>query len=74
MAGESVQLALAEENREYEERFHSVFIVCAIGKSAPEILEILRRRLSNDEATELREAAEEQRKITNLRLKKWLSE
>jgi 2-oxo-4-hydroxy-4-carboxy-5-ureidoimidazoline decarboxylase len=74
MAGESVQLALAEENREYEKRFHSVFIVCAIGKSAPEILEILRRRLSNDEATELREAVEEQRKITNLRLKKWLSE
>lgn len=73
-AGESLQLALAEENREYEKRFQSVFIVCATGKSAPEILEILRRRLSNDEATELREAAEEQRKITNLRLKKWLSE
>jgi len=73
-AGESVQLALAEENREYEKRFHTVFIVCATGKSVPEILESLRRRLSNDEATELHEAAEEQRKITNLRLKKWLSE
>ena len=72
-AVESVQLALAEGNREYEKRFQNVFIVCATGKSAPEILEILRRRLSNDETTELREAAEEQRKITNLRLKKWLS-
>jgi 2-oxo-4-hydroxy-4-carboxy-5-ureidoimidazoline decarboxylase len=72
-AGEPVQLALAEGNREYEKRFHNVFIVCATGKSAPEILEILRRRLSNDQATELHEAAEEQRKITNLRLKKWLS-
>jgi 2-oxo-4-hydroxy-4-carboxy-5-ureidoimidazoline decarboxylase len=72
-AGEPVQLALAEANREYERRFSNVFIVCATGKSAPEILEILRRRLRNDEAAELREAAEEQRKITNLRLEKWLS-
>ncbi len=71
-AGESVQLALAEGNREYERRFDRVFIVCATGKSASEILEILRRRLRNDDATELREAAEEQRKITNIRLKKWL--
>jgi 2-oxo-4-hydroxy-4-carboxy-5-ureidoimidazoline decarboxylase len=47
--------------------------VCATGKSAPEILAILRRRLRNDDAAELREAAEEQRKITNLRLQKWLS-
>ena len=71
-AEESVQLALAEGNREYELRFDRVFIVCATGKSAPEILEILRRRLRNDDSTELREAAEEQRKITNIRLKKWL--
>jgi 2-oxo-4-hydroxy-4-carboxy-5-ureidoimidazoline decarboxylase len=70
--GESAQLALAEGNREYERRFHRVFIVCASGKSASEILENLRRRLGNDDSTELREAAEEQRKITNLRLKKWL--
>jgi len=70
-AGDAVQLALAEGNREYERRFHRVFIVCATGKSAPEILEILRRRMQNDDATELRAAAEEQRKITNIRLKKW---
>jgi 2-oxo-4-hydroxy-4-carboxy-5-ureidoimidazoline decarboxylase len=72
VGGDAVQLALAEGNREYERRFDRVFIVCATGKSAPEILERLRRRLRNDEATELREAAEEQRKITNIRLKKWL--
>jgi 2-oxo-4-hydroxy-4-carboxy-5-ureidoimidazoline decarboxylase len=71
-AGESEQLALAEGNREYERRFDRVFIVCATGKSAREILEILRRRLRNDDASELREAADEQRKITNIRLQKWL--
>jgi 2-oxo-4-hydroxy-4-carboxy-5-ureidoimidazoline decarboxylase len=51
-----------------------VFIVCATDTSAAEMLEILRLRLGNDDATELQEAAEEQRKITNIRLKKWLSQ
>jgi 2-oxo-4-hydroxy-4-carboxy-5-ureidoimidazoline decarboxylase len=73
-AGDAVRIALAEANHEYERRFHHIFIVCATGKSAPEILEILRRRLQNDEPTELREAAEQQRKITHIRVKKWLSE
>lgn len=72
-AGEDVQMALAEGNREYEHRFGRVFIVCATGKSASEMLEILQRRLRNDDAAELREAAEEQRKITQLRLQKWLA-
>ena len=67
-----MQLAFAEGNREYERRFQRVFIVCASGKSAPELLGILRRRLQNDEATELQEAVEEQRKITNIRLEKWI--
>jgi len=71
-ASDSVQLALAEGNREYERRFQRRFIVCASGKSAPELLGILRRRLQNDEATELQEAVEEQRKITNIRLEKWI--
>ena len=71
-AADDVQLALAEANRKYEQKFDRVFIVCATGKSASEILDILRRRLENDDSTELREAAEEQRKITNLRLRKWL--
>ena len=72
-AVESIREALAEANREYERRFGRTFIVCATGKLAPEMLDILGRRLHNDEATELREAAEEQRKITNLRLQKWLA-
>jgi 2-oxo-4-hydroxy-4-carboxy-5-ureidoimidazoline decarboxylase len=73
-AEDAVLHALAEANREYEERFGRVFMVCATGKGASEILEILRRRLHNDDATELRDSAEEQRKITNLRLKKWLEQ
>jgi OHCU decarboxylase len=72
-AAESVQQELAIANREYEQRFGRVFIVCATCKSAEEMLDILRRRLQNDDVTELRAAAEEQRKITNIRLKKWLN-
>lgn len=72
-ADEQTRLHLAEANREYERRFGRIFIVCATGKTAGEMLEILRRRLPNDETAELREAAEEQRKITNIRLKKWLA-
>lgn len=72
-SAEDVRTALAEGNRAYEQRFHRTFIVCATGKSAPEILQILQRRLRNDDATELREAAEQQRQIANLRVKKWLA-
>jgi OHCU decarboxylase len=68
----TMKIALADANREYEQRFNRVFIVCATGKSAPEILEILRRRLKNDAETELHEAAEQQRQITEIRLRKWL--
>jgi 2-oxo-4-hydroxy-4-carboxy-5-ureidoimidazoline decarboxylase len=74
VAGDAVKIALAEANQEYEQRFRNTFIVCATGKSAPEILEILRRRLHNDGPTELRQAAEQQRQITRIRLTKWLSE
>jgi 2-oxo-4-hydroxy-4-carboxy-5-ureidoimidazoline decarboxylase len=68
----SVLAALAEGNRRYEERFGRIYIVCAIGKTAWEMLEILNTRLANDDKTELREAAEQQRQITALRLRKWL--
>ena len=67
-----VKAALAEANREYERRFNRIFIVCATGKSASEILVIIRRRLNNDAEAELHEAAEQQRQITELRLTKWL--
>jgi OHCU decarboxylase len=64
--------SLAAMNREYEERFGFTYIVCATGKSAEEMLSILERRLSSDRAGELREAAEQQRQITQIRLRKWL--
>jgi 2-oxo-4-hydroxy-4-carboxy-5-ureidoimidazoline decarboxylase len=63
---------LAEGNRAYEDKFGRIFIVCATGKSAAEMLAILERRLGNDAQTELHEAAEQQRQITQLRLRKWL--
>ena len=72
-AADEVRAALAEGNRAYEHKFGRIFIVCATGKSPTEILAILRRRLQNDETTELHEAAEEQRQIAHLRLKKWLN-
>jgi OHCU decarboxylase len=65
--------ALAEANREYEGRFGFIFIVCATGKAAEEMLAILRERLNNDPDTELRVAAGEQWRITELRLKKFLN-
>jgi allantoicase len=65
--------ALVEANRQYESRFDHIFIVCATGKSAGEMLGLLRARLDNDPETELRAAAEEQRKITHLRLEKLLA-
>jgi OHCU decarboxylase len=71
-ADAELRKAVAEGNREYERRFERIFIVCATGKSSAEILRILRQRLQNDDATELREAAEQQRQITQIRLRKWL--
>lgn len=65
--------ALARANREYEERFGYIFIVCASGRSAEEMLDLCRRRLHNAPAEELKVAAEEQRKITRLRLEKMLA-
>jgi 2-oxo-4-hydroxy-4-carboxy-5-ureidoimidazoline decarboxylase len=72
-ADEALRMALKWGNREYEQKFGRIFVVCATGKSAGEILEILRRRLQNDEAAELRQAVEEQRQIMYIRLKKWLA-
>ena len=64
--------ALAAENRLYEARFGHVFLISASGRSAGEILGELRRRMLNDPATELEEAAAEQRKIARLRLEQIL--
>jgi 2-oxo-4-hydroxy-4-carboxy-5-ureidoimidazoline decarboxylase len=69
---EAAKLAQAEANRQYEEKFGRIFIVCATGKSAAEILAICQRRMSNTPAAEMLEAAEQQRQITQLRLRRWL--
>jgi 2-oxo-4-hydroxy-4-carboxy-5-ureidoimidazoline decarboxylase len=71
-ADDAVKMALARASQEYERRFGRIFIVCATGKSPEEIWQILERRLRNDRETEFREAAEQQRQITQIRLKKWL--
>ena len=62
--------SLQRLNHVYEEKFGYIFIVCATGKSADEMLAILRGRLENDSDKELRVAAAEQAKITQLRLNK----
>lgn len=65
---------LAEGNARYEEKFGYIFIVCATGKSAAEMLELLNARLSNRPAVELAVAAGEQAKITRIRLGKLFQE
>lgn len=71
-AQDDVLDALAEGNRAYEVRFGFIFIVCATGKSAEEMLGLLRGRLPNEPEAELQVAATEQAKITRLRLAKLL--
>ncbi len=71
-AADDALLALAEANRLYDQKFGHIFIVCATGKTAPEMLGILQSRMFNEPAAELLVAAEEQRKITRLRLEKLL--
>ncbi len=61
---------LAELNQQYEKKFGYIFIVCATGKTSEEMLAILRDRLGNEPTEELRNAAAEQAKITQLRLNK----
>jgi 2-oxo-4-hydroxy-4-carboxy-5-ureidoimidazoline decarboxylase len=73
-AREDVLDALAEANRAYEDRFGYIFIVCATGRTAPEMLGLLRERLANPPEAELHVAAAEQAKITALRLKKLIEE
>ncbi|MBC7794942.1 MAG: allantoinase AllB [Clostridia bacterium] len=69
---DTVKAAIAEGNRKYEQRFNRVFIVRATDRSPSEILEILERRLKNDAAQEMQQAAEQQREITRLRLQRWI--
>ncbi len=73
-AAESLSQEIAEGNSRYEERYGFTYIVCATGKSTEEMLAILKRRLASNREAELREAAEQQRQITQIRLGKWLVE
>jgi 2-oxo-4-hydroxy-4-carboxy-5-ureidoimidazoline decarboxylase len=72
-AAEKTLRDLADGNTAYEKKFGHIFIVCATGKNAGEMLEILRGRLGNDPARELTIAAGEQQKITRIRLVKLLA-
>ena len=73
-AAESILSRLAEGNARYEAQFGFTYIVCATGKSPVEMLAILERRLANALPAELREAAEQQRMIMHIRLRKWLEQ
>lgn len=61
---------LAALNGAYEKKFGYIFIICATGKSAEQMLQSLRERITNDADTELQVAAEEQAKITAVRLRR----
>ena len=73
-ASEQVLLDLADGNNQYLEKFGFIFIVCATGKTASEMLLLLQQRLPNDRVTELVNAAEEQRKIFQIRINKLLED
>jgi OHCU decarboxylase len=73
-AVEQTRRRLAEANREYRSRFGYIFIICASARTGDEMLARLETRLRHDPGHELRVAAEEQRKITRLRLAKLLEE
>lgn len=74
VASDDVKERLAAGNAAYEAKFGHVYLVCATGKTGDELLAILEERLTHDAETELRIAAEEQAKITRIRLEKWLNE
>ena len=69
-AAEQTLAELARLNRDYRRRFGFIFIVCATGKSAAEMLALLRQRIGNSRLEELANATAEQVKITKLRLQK----
>lgn len=72
-ASDKIILELAKGNEDYEQKFGFIFIVCATGKSAAEMLELLKARMHHKRELELHVAAAEQAKITQLRLKKLLA-
>lgn len=73
-AADAVREALEDANRLYEDKFGFIFIVYATGKTAGEMLAVCRARLGNSSEIEMQIAAEEQRKITEIRLSKLLEQ
>jgi 2-oxo-4-hydroxy-4-carboxy-5-ureidoimidazoline decarboxylase len=73
-ASENVRRTFVALNREYEARFGHVFLICATGKSADDMLSHLRRRINNEPATELKNAAGEQAQIMRLRLEQLITQ
>jgi len=73
-ASEATIQGLIDLNDEHDKKYGFIFIICATGKSAEEMLEALRESLKNDPETELRRSATEENKITHLRLDKLLAE
>jgi 2-oxo-4-hydroxy-4-carboxy-5-ureidoimidazoline decarboxylase len=71
-ADQTTKCALENANHRYEQKFGRIFILCATGKTSTEMLAILESRMKNNAVTEIREAAEQQRQITQLRLHRWL--
>ncbi len=71
-ASEEVLKQLSEGNQQYEQKFGYIFIVCATGKSAEEMLILLQERLTNDASEEIKIAADQQMQITRIRLDKLL--
>ena len=72
-ASQRIKGELVKWNTEYERRFGHVFLICATGKQADEMLREMEKRMNHEPAAELRVAAGEQAKITRLRLEKLLS-
>jgi 2-oxo-4-hydroxy-4-carboxy-5-ureidoimidazoline decarboxylase len=73
-AGDEVLRELQAGNIAYEEKFGFIFIVCATGKTATQMLTLLKERIGNERAKELQIAAGEQAKILHLRLDKFLND
>jgi 2-oxo-4-hydroxy-4-carboxy-5-ureidoimidazoline decarboxylase len=72
-AGIETLNALEKGNMDYENKFGFIFIICATGRSASEMLDALNSRINNSQSTELKIAVQEQNKITHLRLNKLFS-
>jgi 2-oxo-4-hydroxy-4-carboxy-5-ureidoimidazoline decarboxylase len=73
-ADDELRAVLADGNREYERRFGHVYLVCATGKSAAEMLAILQERLRHDAVTERRVVRAELGKINRIRLERMLAD